>query len=528
MHHVRRIILKWHLSHPSLVVLQSSTWTLRSYSLKAVEEPPKRPGLIARIKDGVVHYWDGTKLLALETRISWGLLKKLLKGEKLIRREYVQLVKTSSDLLRLVPFLIIAIVPFLEFALPIILKIFPNMLPSTYESKLQTEERLRKQLDAKIKVARLLQDSAETIAREDAQLVQLNELFRKARITGTTLSAQEVITVSKNLYNTVKLDGLPRQELLNLCKYMGLNAFGTDNYLKFQLRKAIERLKSDDIMISEEGVDSLSLEELRQACHARGIRTFDVTEDKMRLELQQWLDLHLVYQIPPLFLVLSRALILTPANLDETVLGQISGTLPSEAIKNVYKAAQMESTLTIKMDSIKNEQEKIQKELQDLKTTPTDKDDTVEKVSHAIADLVSPSESREALENLKKGVRAGHHVGSKNLERSVEKLIDNIESDLLKLEEEIKTRLDYIRPELSADGTFTADDIKKLVELVRDSPKDYLSIREIMDRFDKDKDGKVFIDDIVLYMKQRKHEVQLQEDAIETKRSDPSKHRESD
>ena len=59
-----------------------------------------------------------------------------MKGENLIRREKKQLLRTTSDLIRLVPFIIIAIIPFLEFALPLILKIFPNMLPSTFEDKL--------------------------------------------------------------------------------------------------------------------------------------------------------------------------------------------------------------------------------------------------------------------------------------------------------------------------------------------------------------------------------------------------------
>lgn len=89
--------------------------------------------LSKKIKDGLLHYWQGSKLLAYETKISSKLLLKLLKGENLIRREQIQLRRTTSDLLRLVPFAVILIVPFLEFALPILLKFFPNMLPSTFE-----------------------------------------------------------------------------------------------------------------------------------------------------------------------------------------------------------------------------------------------------------------------------------------------------------------------------------------------------------------------------------------------------------
>lgn len=48
-----------------------------------------------------------------------------------------QLRRTTSDLLRLVPFAVFLIVPFMELLLPVALKLFPNMLPSTFEDKFQ-------------------------------------------------------------------------------------------------------------------------------------------------------------------------------------------------------------------------------------------------------------------------------------------------------------------------------------------------------------------------------------------------------
>jgi hypothetical protein len=46
-----------------------------------------------------------------------------------------QLVRTVSDLFRLVPFSVFIIVPFMELLLPLALKLFPGMLPSTFTSK---------------------------------------------------------------------------------------------------------------------------------------------------------------------------------------------------------------------------------------------------------------------------------------------------------------------------------------------------------------------------------------------------------
>lgn len=47
----------------------------------------------------------------------------------------LQLLRTCADLFRLVPFLVFVIVPFMEFLLPVFLKLFPQMLPSTFETE---------------------------------------------------------------------------------------------------------------------------------------------------------------------------------------------------------------------------------------------------------------------------------------------------------------------------------------------------------------------------------------------------------
>lgn len=110
---------------------------------KALATPGQKENLPAvakktiwqRVVAEAKHYYHGFRLLGTEIRISWGLLMKLIRGESLSRREHKQLVRTVSDIFRLVPFIVILVIPFAEFALPILLKFFPNMLPSTFEEK---------------------------------------------------------------------------------------------------------------------------------------------------------------------------------------------------------------------------------------------------------------------------------------------------------------------------------------------------------------------------------------------------------
>ena len=99
---------------------------------------PKPPALSrawSKVKHEASHYWNGSKLLAKEVRIASRLQWKLLQGDSLTRRERRQLKRTTTDILRLIPFAVFVIVPFMELLLPVALKLFPNMLPSTFEDK---------------------------------------------------------------------------------------------------------------------------------------------------------------------------------------------------------------------------------------------------------------------------------------------------------------------------------------------------------------------------------------------------------
>ena len=68
------------------------------------------------------------------------------------------------DIFRLVPFAIFVIVPFMEFLLPFALRLFPNMLPSTFKNDLQKEENMKKELQARLAVAGFMQDALHEMA----------------------------------------------------------------------------------------------------------------------------------------------------------------------------------------------------------------------------------------------------------------------------------------------------------------------------------------------------------------------------
>jgi len=76
----------------------------------------------------------------------------------LTRRERKQLLRTTADLFRLVPMSMFVLIPFMEFALPFALKIFPNMLPSTFQDSLKAEESMKRELQSRIAMAGFFQE----------------------------------------------------------------------------------------------------------------------------------------------------------------------------------------------------------------------------------------------------------------------------------------------------------------------------------------------------------------------------------
>ncbi|KAK6304933.1 hypothetical protein J4Q44_G00255190 [Coregonus suidteri] len=301
-----------------------------------------------RVLDEVKHYYHGFRLLWIDTTIAGRMLWQVLNGHPLSRRERRQFLRTCADVFRLLPFLVFIIVPFMEFLLPVALKLFPNMLPSTFETQSKKEERLKTELRVKLEMAKFLQDTVEEIAlRNKAAKGNVTEefstFFQKIRDSGERPSNEQIIRFSKLFEDELTLDNLTRPQLVALCRLLELQSIGTNNFLRFQLIMKLRAIRADDKLIAEEGVDSLSVNELQAACRVRGMRALGVTEERLREQLQQWLELHLNQHIPTSLLLLSRAMFLpdtlSPADQLKTTLQNLPDIVAKEA---QVKVAEME------------------------------------------------------------------------------------------------------------------------------------------------------------------------------------------
>jgi LETM1 and EF-hand domain-containing protein 1, mitochondrial len=322
------------------------------------------------IKHEANHYWVGTKLLWSEMKLTGQILGRILQGHEMSRRERRQLIRTTMDMFRLVPFAVFVIVPFMEFLLPFALKIFPNMLPSTFRDHVKKEEDLRKELTMRLAVAQFFQETMQELANKKqsvdgkSNVHEILDFVERAKL-GKPIPNEKVIQIAKVFRDELTLANITRPQLVSMCRYMGLQTYGSDDFLRFQLRNKLRAIKEDDRRILWEGVDSLNTLELREACQERGMRSVGLTQFKLKSQLHEWLELSTQKNIPIALLIMSRAFQLTNATDEpEDILKSSMSSLDLNTINEVLvESSSVHEEDSLEMRKRKLESFKFQKEV---------------------------------------------------------------------------------------------------------------------------------------------------------------------
>lgn len=294
----------------------------------------------------VKHYWLGTKLLYTNISITFKLVKSLIRGHTLSRRERKLLVQTSADIFRLVPFIIIVIIPFMELALPILLRFFPNLLPSTYEWKDKKDEDRAKRLRANVEMAKFLQEAMGELSLDlkKSNAVNADEFidFMQKVKRGEKVTNKEIVIFSRLFEDELTLDKISREQLVAMHTYLHGNAsqairWMSSDFLRTRISNKIEKIKQDDVLIQKEGLDALTLDELVDASIVRGMKVEGLNRTAIAKQLKSWLDLSLNQNVPPALLVLSRAFMMSRTEPAEEALEDTLAHIPQEALEEVVR-----------------------------------------------------------------------------------------------------------------------------------------------------------------------------------------------
>ena len=341
--------------------------------LEQEKDPIPKRGIWEKVKDEAKHYYSGFKLLALDVKVSSKIVYKIAQGKNLTRRENRQLVRTVSDLFRLVPFSVFILVPFMELLLPVALKLFPGMLPSTFASVDEKENKMRRQLKAKLEYAKFLQKTLDEMGPADREVrsqsasdfVKFYDSVKKTGAVDGQVTNKDILKFSKLFEDEITLDNMTRSQLRAVCALLDLTPIGTSAFLRLQIEMQLRKLQADDVTIAREGVESMTVAELQVACKDRGMRALGLTKEKLTKQLGQWIELSTNEKVPPSLLLLSRTLYL-PENLapEKAIEATISALPETVATGAKAKLGEREGKIenVTRLEIIKQEEAKIQEE----------------------------------------------------------------------------------------------------------------------------------------------------------------------
>ncbi|ANQ06728.1 Mitochondrial membrane protein [Plasmodium coatneyi] len=331
------------------------------------------------IKHTVVWVKTGVLLFLTNMKISKNLIIKRLKGHRLSYSEYKLLIRTMNDMFKLIPFSFFIIVPFAEFLLPVFLKIYPNLLPSTFKNNDDNFVNIKKNLYAKQQLAKFLQ---QLIAEKEKQLNENigidsekkkkillkfhQQLINKdEKDVNPFLSVGDTLKIAKIFKEDFVLDQMNLKTLQTICHLLGLKPYGMHYHVVLQLRHHFLRLQREDRELMYEGVDNLKKHTLIEICKDRGMN-FNTSEEEMKLQIQQWLELASIKEVPYILLLYIRCVVVTHAIMDIQDTEKVNtATMEKKDVKNATldDKQKLIQEAKEKLDDLKMKEQEIKKNI---------------------------------------------------------------------------------------------------------------------------------------------------------------------
>ncbi|KAJ1652373.1 hypothetical protein IWQ61_007281 [Dispira simplex] len=221
----------------------------RADFFKTLAAAPKEPSFMEKTKKLFRFYWNGIKQIQRNRVTAKQLTQKMNRGEALSRSEFLLIHRASSDVKKVIPFVVVAII--LPELLPFLLVFAPGMFPSTCV----TEEQLVKKRKSAKETRQVIHDAVVKASGENSGFVNLPNIIRLA----------DTYQWDLDIHN------LDKPALKNFGRFLGIGSVGMKHRLRDKLARHLDFLREDDKMIRKEGVETLSAPELHEACEARGM-----------------------------------------------------------------------------------------------------------------------------------------------------------------------------------------------------------------------------------------------------------------
>ncbi|POM84699.1 LETM1-like protein family protein [Cryptosporidium meleagridis] len=234
-------------------------------------------GFSHALKEGFNLSVCGFRLFFFNLKCTNSLIQKRILGNGLTFNEK-QLVKTTiKDTIKIIPFSFFIIVPFAEFGLPFVIKLFPNMLPSTFALKSimeRDENILNKRKIELLEFHSIIQNTISNLKKSDnsdiisgaKSLEKIHlELLEKNKLNQEELSK----VISGPIKEEFKLENLNIETLQSISRVLGIPSTRSKLLLMLRIRHRTLKLKNEDKDILWDGTDQMNKQQLQKALISR-------------------------------------------------------------------------------------------------------------------------------------------------------------------------------------------------------------------------------------------------------------------
>jgi LETM1 and EF-hand domain-containing protein 1 len=250
----------------------------------------------------------------------------------------VRIRQTWSDLFKFIPFSIFIIIPGLELLLPAWLVIFPNAIPSQFQSdsakQKKLDELVKKQQASSEKLMKIfpqrisdLLKDRDVLPEDKEKLLKLKSLLKDPEVLTTDLlEYRELFAKYLTFRHVPPKTILLACNLLSLQPVTGLNSI--NNLLKFfkteipvdspsiswftklilhrEFTLYMRKLRQDDSMIRFQEIENMDDPTLNRVCFERGIPISIFTRNQKLRELKKWHTLSNLKNVPDTLLLYCR------------------------------------------------------------------------------------------------------------------------------------------------------------------------------------------------------------------------------
>jgi hypothetical protein len=351
----------------------------------------------------------------------------------------VRIRQTWSDLFKFIPFSVFIIIPGLELLLPAWLLIFPNSIPSQFQSESSKNQKLNELVEKqKIscekflrmypnRITEILKDK-EVIEKDKERLIILKNYLKKCDVMTTELleyrelfnkyldfshAPPKIIMLACNIMSLQPITGL--NTINNLIKLFKIQIPVDNKYVEWLTRRILfrefklymKKLRKDDSMLRFDEIDQMDDPFLNRMCFERAIPISILNRNQKIIELKKWHTLSNLRNVPDTLLFYCRVIKFSdiPSNIENYTDEYIMLRRCPNEIYYFEKQKMFEDTLAV--DELKTLVKIIKRRRQLFKDGAEFTSDDLQ--NHAL--LLQKLKNR--LQDLNKDIESSYRMGNK-------------------------------------------------------------------------------------------------------------------